>query len=100
VLPPLERTEEWAFGNAEALRRRDVEAAGPRAFHERITVRRNPMVHLEGHKQVLPPVEGVPGAHLDEIELVGELPKDALEGAEEVEETWRAVDRQGKLASS
>ena len=100
LFSPLERTVERTFGNAEARGRSDVETAGPRAFHKRIAIRRHPVVHVEDHQQVLAPVEGVPGPHLDEIELVSELAEDALESAEEVEETGWAVDGEGQLPTS
>jgi hypothetical protein len=96
----LQASEERTFRDAEGLRGVEVEAAGPGVLHERVAVRRQPVLDRECLDPVVLPVEAVPGAELLQRELVAEPSEDAPENAEELFEARRPVDGQGHLAPS
>jgi hypothetical protein len=96
----LQAPEERTFRDAESLRSVEVEAAGPGVLHERIAVRRQPMLDCKRFDPVVLPVEAVPGPELLQRELVAEASEHAPENSEELPEARRPVDGQGHLAPS
>lgn len=97
-LPALEPSEERPGRNAQRARRLDVEAARPRLLHERVAVRGHPVVDAEDDEPVAVPLERVAVAELDEVEPVGQLPEDAPERREELDEPRRPVHRERQLS--
>jgi hypothetical protein len=97
-LAVLKTAVERALGNPQRGRRFDVETAGPRGLHERVAVRPDPVGDLEDDEAVVAAVEDVARPQLDELEGVRELAEHTAEGAEELDEAWRAVDSQRELA--
>ena len=97
-LAPLEPPEERPLRHPERPRRFHVEASRALGFHERVAVRADAVLHLEGGNPVVAAVEHVAGAKLHELEVVGELAEDAPERSEEVGQAGRAVDDERDLA--
>jgi hypothetical protein len=97
-LAALELAEERALRDTESSGLVRVEAAGARRLDERVAVCDRPVRDLEDDDAVVPPLEGVSGPHLDELERVRELSEDAAESSEELDEPGRSEDGQGQLA--
>jgi hypothetical protein len=97
-LAVLQTAVERALWNPQRGRRFDVETAGTRGLHECVAVRPDPVGHLEDDEAVVAAVEDVARPQLDELEGVRELAEHTAEGAEELDEAWRAVDSQRELA--
>jgi hypothetical protein len=75
-LARLEPSEERALRDAERQRALDVEAPWPWALDERVTVRRDAVLDLEGSDPVVAPLDGVARNEFHEVDLVGQLPED------------------------
>src|ERR687892_317567 len=99
-LAALEPAEERSLLDAEGGGGGHVEAPGARSLDEGVAVRRDPVRDLEDDDAVVAAVAAVPRPQLDEFELVGELPEDPPQRAEEVDQPARAVDRERELAAA
>src|SRR5262249_20083985 len=86
--------------DAERVRGRDVEAARAVVLDERVADGRDAVRDLERLDPVVAALEDLAGPQLDELVLVGELPEDPAERAEQVTEARRPVDRDRELAAA
>ncbi len=94
----LQPPEEGARLHAEGRGARDVEAPGPLALEERVSMCGDAVIRREDEDAVVAALDDVVRTHLHELVRVGELPEDPLQSAEELDEAGRAVNRQGEFA--
>ena len=87
-------------GNAERVRRLDVEAPRPRPLDDGVPHRGDSVCDRKGDDRVLATLQDVARAQLDELELVAQLSEDPPQRAEQVDEPGRPVDRQPDLAAA
>ena len=98
-LSSLERPAFGAVRNAERLGPADVEPSGARGLDQRPAERRDAVRHGKRCEAVAVPLENVTRLELDELNLVRQLPDDALERAHQVGQSPRPVKYEGKLAA-
>ena len=96
----LQRAPFGAGGNAERVRRGDVEPARALVLDQRVADGEAAVQHREDLEHVAVPREPIARVQLDQRVLVGELAEDATQIAEQRYETRRAIDRDRLLAAA
>jgi len=99
-LTGLEQAALRARGDTERIGCLDVEATRPRMLDQREPKRLHPVRDREGDEVVVAALEHVAGSQLGQLELIGQLPEDPAQRAEEVLQPRRPVDRQRHLAAA
>ena len=98
-LPTLELSEKWALRNAERAGRLEIEAARPRVLDDAVAVRTDAVLDHEGEDPVIAALERISRRELLQVDVVGKLPEDPPQDAEELDEARRPVDLERQLAS-
>ena len=98
-LPTLELSEEWALRDAERARRLEIEAARARVLDDAVAIGPDAVLDREGEDPVIAALERISRGELLQVDVIGELPEDAPQDAEELDEARRPVDLERQLAS-
>src|SRR5919199_2695287 len=88
-LAGLEAAEERPSRDAQAACPVEVEAARARVLDEAVAVRRDAVLDREGEDPVIRPLDPLARTKLSELDVVGQLPEDPAQDAEEVDEPRR-----------
>jgi hypothetical protein len=97
-LAALEPSEERALRDAQRARGFEVEATRPRVLDDAVAVGPDTVLDCEGEDPVIAALERVSRRELLQVDVVGELPEDPAQDAEELDEARGPVHLERQLA--